>query len=124
LRVDLLLEKKRLESLSCSGTDNGMIFDEPMPNLWRAIMLRAISVVAVLLAPASLPWQAVQAQQLGISNLYVASGVGAARFVGTYSTRAKCLRAANDAGRNIVAINIPSDQPQSVVLLFCVPGGS
>lgn len=87
-------------------------------------MLRAISVIVALLASTSLPWQAAQAQLDGFSKLYLISGFGAPRFVGAYSTRAKCLRAANEASRDIVGNN-PSGQPQSVtVLFFCVRGGS
>jgi len=85
-------------------------------------MLRVLYLVGVTLASVTLP--PAHAQQYGISNLYVAAGVGPATLVGRYSTRAKCLRAASLASRDIKALNGPSDQPQSGAVLFCVPGGS
>jgi hypothetical protein len=85
-------------------------------------MLRAICLFGMTLASITLP--PAQAQHSGISNLYVAAGVGPPRLVGKYSTRAKCLQAASVAGRDVIALNAPSDQPQSVAVLFCVPGGS
>jgi hypothetical protein len=85
-------------------------------------MVRALCVLGMTLASVTL--SSARAQQYGISNLYVATGVGPPMLVGRYSTRAKCLRAASLASRDIIALNGPSDQPQSAAVLFCVPGGS
>jgi hypothetical protein len=89
-----------------------------------AVMLRAICSVGVALTSVVLTWQTAEAQQTGISSLYVATGVGPASFVGRYSSRAKCIEAANTARREVITVNGSSHQPQTAVVMFCVPGGS
>ena len=85
-------------------------------------MLRAMCAIVMIIVPVTL--LPARAQQNEISNLFVAAGVGPPRLVGRYSTRAKCLRAASVASRDVIALNAPNNQPQSVAVLFCVPGGS
>jgi hypothetical protein len=86
-------------------------------------MMRALCVV-VGITLVSIPLRAAQAQQSGISSLYIAVGTGQASFVGKYSSRTKCIKAANVASRETITINGPSNQPQIAVVLFCVPSGS
>jgi hypothetical protein len=85
-------------------------------------MMRALCVV-VGITLVSIPLRAVQAQQSGISSLYIAVGTGPASVVGRYSNRTKCIEAANVASRESITINGPSNQPQIAVVLFCVPYG-
>ena len=83
-----------------------------------------VVVIAVGMLLASTPWQIAQAQQSGISILYIAVGTGPASLVGRYSSRTKCIEAATTASRQTIIINGPSNQPQTAVVLFCVPSGS
>jgi hypothetical protein len=80
--------------------------------------------VVVGIALVSIPLRVVHAQQSGISSLYIVVGTGPASFVGKYLSRTKCIEAANVASRETITINGPSNQPQTAVVLFCVPSGS